>query len=373
VHFLAAVKYSGPIPLYLVARLPAPTPAGFPGAEPPWSASCSHGRRPGSPAEALGASAVLIMLPYLTCYFALAVFTGAVLARVLWWVRQPPHLRWELYPVPHEPRPRGRYGGSFMEVPEWWRRPRRRTRLGEFAVMAKEILLLHGVWAHNRALWRWTFPFHLGLYLLAAAVGLWLAGGIVGAFALARLDGALGAAARPVLVALGAGGFALGGVGAFGLLLRRLTSPELRGYSAPADLFNLAFFVVAFGVGLATIVLIDPDGARALAFAVRLCSFDLVPPAGQGLARVLPVTSVLLLGALVAYVPLTHMSHFVGKLFAYHAIRWNDEAHPAGGRREAEIQALLRQEVSWAARHVAGGGRATWGTLAQGRPEELPP
>ncbi|HOU91217.1 MAG TPA: hypothetical protein PLU22_09240 [Polyangiaceae bacterium] len=313
------------------------------------------------------------MLPYLIVYLALAAFVSAVVARVLWWVRQPPHLRWELYPLPHEPAPRGRYGGSFMEVPEWWRQPRRRTRLGEVAAMAKEILLLHGVWAHNRPLWRWTFPFHLGLYLVASAVGLWLVYGLAGAVAPALLGGALGAVARPVILALGAGGFALGAGGALGLLVRRLTAPELRGYSAPADLFNLAFFAVAFGVGLVTIVLLDPDGARSLAFAVRLCSLDLVPPSGQGLERGLLVSSVLLLGALVAYVPLTHMSHFVGKFFAYHAIRWNDEAHPAGGRREAEIQALLQREVSWAARHVAGGGRTTWGTLVQGRPEEPPP
>ncbi len=313
------------------------------------------------------------MLPYLASYLGLGAFAVAVIARIVWWTRQPLHLRWELYPVPHEPGPRGRYGGSFMEVPEWWRQPRRRSALGELQAMAKEILWLHGVRANNRPLWRWTFPFHLGLYLSAGAATLGLAYGIVSAVAPALSGGALGAAARPVILALGVGGLALGLFGALGLLARRLTAPELKGYSVPSDLFNLAFFVVAFGVGLVTFVLVDPDGSRALEFAVNLCSFDLVPLSGHRLEVVLPTLTVLLLSALAAYVPLTHMSHFVGKFFAYHAIRWNDESYPAGGPREAQIRALLAQGVSWSARHAGGGAGRTWGTLVQERSEEPPP
>jgi hypothetical protein len=274
--------------------------------------------------------------------------------------------------VPHEPRPRGRYGGSFMEVPEWWRRPRRRTRLGEFAVMAKEILLLHGVWAHNRALWRWTFPFHLGLYLLAAAVGLWLAGGIVGAFALARLDGALGAAARPVLVALGAGGFALGGVGAF---RPAPPPPDVAGaaglHRRPPICFNLAFF--RGGVRGRTRHH-RPErsrrrGARwpSPSASVRSTSCR---RRGRGCRRVLPVTSVLLLGALVAYVPLTHMSQSWGS-----SSRTRDPLERRGaprGRaaRGGDRRCSARSELGRAARR--GGGRATGGRCP-GPPRELPP
>ena len=36
--------------------------------------------------------------------------------------------------------------------------------------------------------------------------------------------------------------------------------------------------------------------------------------------------SVVLLSLLTAYIPTTHMSHFVGKYFAYHSIRWKDDA-----------------------------------------------
>ena len=45
----------------------------------------------------------------------------------------------------------------------------------------------------------------------------------------------------------------------------------------------------------------------------------------------MPTVSVILMSLLVIYIPLTHMSHFIGKYFAYHAIRWNDDTK--SGRR----------------------------------------
>ncbi len=48
---------------------------------------------------------------------------------------------------------------------------------------------------------------------------------------------------------------------------------ELRDYTAPADLFNLVFFVVAFGVALATFVLVDRDFAIVSGFVANLVTF----------------------------------------------------------------------------------------------------
>jgi hypothetical protein len=81
---------------------------------------------------------------------------------------------------------------------------------------------------------------------------------------------------------------------------------------------------------------------------------------GSGLENLLPQASLVLLGLLMAYIPLTHMSHFVGKYFAYHAIRWNDEPNLRGGKQEAGIHEMLAQPITWAAPHIKGDGKKTW-------------
>ena len=40
------------------------------------------------------------------------------------------HVRWELYPVPHEAQ-KAHYGGSYLEESEWWKKPREVSLLGE--------------------------------------------------------------------------------------------------------------------------------------------------------------------------------------------------------------------------------------------------
>jgi hypothetical protein len=84
---------------------------------------------------------------------------------------------------------------------------------------------------------------------------------------------------------------------------------------------------------------------------------------------VLAVASIVLLAALTAYIPLTHMSHFVGKYFAYHAIRWSDEPNLPGGHQEKEINELLGQPVSWAGPHIQADGKKTWLDVATEEPK----
>jgi hypothetical protein len=83
-----------------------------------------------------------------------------------------------------------------------------------------------------------------------------------------------------------------------------------------------------------------------------------------GLEGVLPVASLVSMSLLVAYIPLTHMSHFIGKYFAYHAIRWNDTPNIPGGAEEKKIEAVLGQKVTWAADHIDGRGEKTWVDVA---------
>jgi nitrate reductase gamma subunit len=310
-------------------------------------------------------------LPYLLCYLALVSFAVTVLARFAMWAKLPMHMRWELYPVPHAPAGKSRYGGSFMEEADWWKQPRKTSPLGAVRATLPEVLLLSSVREHNRQLWARTFPFHLGLYLAGGAAGLALLAGLARALAPQLLAGSPGDVAHELVLVLGVAGLALGCLGALSLLHRRLTLPALRAHTVPADIFNLVFFIVTFACCLLTFGLVDRHADLAMAFAANLAAFNLASLPGTGIDWLLPVATVVLSSSLVAYIPLTHMSHFVGKYFAYHAIRWNDQPNLAGGPQEAKIAKLLAYKVSWDAEHIRGAGKKTWADLAMENPTEI--
>ena len=308
------------------------------------------------------------VIPYVLAYAAIAVFLVAVLVRFRMWSKMPMHMRWELYPVAHEPG-KAHYGGSYLEEHEWWKKPRKTSMLGELSHMIPEIVFLVAVRAKNPKLWLRTFPFHFGLYLTITSVFLMLVFGVIGTVA----PGSLASVASPIqtgIVVLGVAGLVVGLIGALGLLHRRLTDPDLSDFTTGADLFNLVFFIAAFGCSLATFWLVDRDGTIIMRFVTNLVGFKMVALEGAGLAVQLPMASIVLMSLLTAYVPMTHMSHFVGKYFAYHSIRWNDEPNLAGGDQEAEIQGLLGRPVSWAAPHIGGDGKKTWADVATSNPFE---
>ncbi len=306
----------------------------------------------------------MTVLAYAVAYLGLAVFVIACIARVVMWAKMPIHMRWELYPVAHEPAAKVRYGGSFMEEVDWWQKPRETSVLGELKVMVPEILFLVALREHNRPMWWRSFPFHFGLYLVIAATVLMMVAGVVGAVAPGILAGGVGGVVQMAVTVLGVAGLVLGLVGAIGLLQRRRSDKALRMYSAPADYFNLVLFIVAFGVALATFLAVDRDFSLVSAFVGNLVTFQLAALPAAGAAAALPVAAVVLMAFTVAYIPLTHMSHFIGKYFAYHAIRWNDEPNLPGGRQEKKIQEMLGKPVTWSAPHIRGGGTRTWAEVA---------
>ena len=72
----------------------------------------------------------------------------------------------------------------------------------------------------------------------------------------------------------------------------------------------------------------------------------------------------------MAYIPLTHMSHFFTKWFMYHDIRWSDEPNIRGGRIERRVTEALHYPVSWSAPHIRGDGRKNWVDVATSGVEE---
>ncbi len=306
-------------------------------------------------------------LVYVIAYLGIVFFLIAVAARFVFWSKMPMHLRWELYPVAHVGGGRAAYGGSYLEESDWWKKKREVSLLGEFKVMVPEILFLVALREHNQKLWTRSFPFHFGLYLVAATTILLLVGGIVGALLPVGVATPVNNVIGFVAPWLGGAGLVLGILGATGLFLRR-RSRELRDYTAPADYFNLVFFIVAFGVALVTFIGYDRDFSLVSAFVANLATFNMAS-LGSGTGVLLLMLSVVLLSLLTAYIPTTHMSHFVGKYFAYHAIRWKDDPNLRGGKEEKVIEELLHRPISWPAEHIKGDGKKTWLDVATEEPE----
>ena len=301
----------------------------------------------------------MTIITYMIAYCGIAIFLVACIARFKMWSKMPMHLRWELYPVAHEGGGRAAYGGSYLEESDWWTKPRHVSMLGEAKVMVPEILFLEALKEHNNQLWRRSFPFHFGLYLVAACTMLMIVNGILWALLPGVMGGVIGTLFSWLIPVTGYAGLILGLIGAFGLIQRRRTRP-LRDYTAPMDVINLGFFVVAFGTALVTALWVDRGFHTVSTFVANLVSFNVAPLPGNGPEVVMPMVSAVLLALLVAYIPLTHMSHFVGKYFAYHSIRWADEPNLPGGKQEKVIHELLDQPVSWSADHIKGDGKKTW-------------
>lgn len=301
----------------------------------------------------------MVLIPYIVAYCAIGTFIVAVIVRFFMWAKMPLHLRWELYPIPHEAK-RAHYGGSYLEETDWWKKPRETSLWAELKVMIPEIFFLVALKENNHKLWIRSFPFHFGLYLVIGCTMLMLLTGILETVNSSFVSGGLGEVLHIAIIACGIFGLVLGLLGALGLLQRRLTDPALKDYTTSADIFNLLFFIVAFGFTLVIVFIADLNFSNTIAFTHNLVSFQLSALPDTSAANLLTAITVILLGLLTAYIPMTHMSHFVGKYFAYHSIRWNDKPNVSDKIQEKEIQKHLSYKLSWAASHIQGDNKKTW-------------
>ena len=294
-------------------------------------------------------------LLFLLIYAGVLVFAIGCVRRVLQYSRLPVHLRWELYPVPHEAPERVRHGGSYFEESEWWKNERHLNLAGELSFMIPEMLLLKGLWEFNRKLWYRSFPFHFGLYLLIGAALLGVAGGVLGGagavvFVIARL--------------FAWSGLTLTVVGGAALFWRRLTDPELRNYSGVGDLFNVGAFALACALVFAGRLTGPMPGLDD--FARALLTFD------TSMRLPALASAGLMLGAVIAaYIPYTHMAHFIAKYFTYHTVRWDDA--PNNAQISKRIAEYLSYKPTWSAPHVTAGAGRTWLDVATTNPTVAPP
>ncbi|MEW6364824.1 MAG: respiratory nitrate reductase subunit gamma [Acidobacteriota bacterium] len=298
-------------------------------------------------------------------YAGVLVFVIASIARACYYAKLPIHLRWELYPVPHEDPKRVKHGGSYFEEIDWWTKPRKTNLAGELAAMVPEMLFMVALWEHNRKLWIRSFPFHFGLYLLIGTTGLLLISALLTIFVPALMAGSFGLFMHWVYTVTGIAGVILSILGAAGLLARRLTDKMLKPYTTAGDIFNLVFFIATFVVLGAAYLIHRPDFGGTLALTVGLLRFDTAIQ-----VPLLAKAGIVMGAVLAAYIPLTHMSHFVGKYFTYHAVRWSDEPNMRGSELEKRLAEYLTYRPTWAASHVTADGLRTWVDIATTNPAQ---
>lgn len=306
----------------------------------------------------------MIIAVYLSVYTGLLIFLGASAWRAYRYARLPVHLRWELYPIPHEDPRRARYGGSYFEEQNWFAKPQRRHHFGEVRAMGEEILLFKSLRTFNRRLWLPSFLFHFGIYLSIAAVVLAAAAGLLTGAIDTNMGGAFDTFAKSP-AALGLAGAILILAGAGLLLARRLIDPALRNSTRPGDIFNLLFFLITFALLAGGYQLRGPGSASLAEFARGALHFDRGVKISGAFAA-----GLLLASALAAYIPFTHMAHFVAKYFTWHSVRWDDRRSEAGGTIENKVTAYLASAPTWSAAHVGADGEKTWAEIATGPAQE---
>jgi nitrate reductase gamma subunit len=309
-------------------------------------------RIPRIPGEGRAMTALL----YAVTYLSALVFAAACVIRALQYAGTPLHLRWELYPMPRKEPKRFSSGAAGLGSASGRSREGRNLWL-ELKFMIPEIVFLKGLWEFNRRLWFFSFPFHFGLYLLILTLVSLAACGALFVFAPTFLSGFAGAALKSIYPYTGTAGLVLGMLGALGLAALRLTDPRLKIYTVPGDVFNLLLFIVTFGI-LSASCLAGPKPSM-LELTGGLLTFDTHLKIPGLLAAGLIMASLL-----AAYVPMTHMSHFIAKYFTYHSVRWDDRANYRGGKLEARLAECLSYRPTWSASHVRADGTKTWAEIA---------
>lgn len=292
------------------------------------------------------------MLLSLIAYLSIILFVGISVYKAYKFAKMPLHGRMELYPVPKE---KGfEHGGSFYEEVAWWSKPHEVSHVREIVEMFKEILFIKTLFENQRPLWWISYALHLGIYLLMAWTFLLVVGaitvltGIVVAASSASIWGLL---IYYLSVVTGILGLALGTVGAALLFLRRMFDNTLKKYTTPQEYFNLLLLFAALFTGILTWGS-DLSFHSAREVTANLITFT--PFAASGLVTL----HVILVGIMLTYIPISKMSHYVGKYFTFHTVLWDNSPNLRGSKIEDKVKKATsyRPTTSWSAPHIKAPG-----------------
>jgi nitrate reductase gamma subunit len=289
--------------------------------------------------------AILSSIVKYTSYIAFLIFVAGIIYRWRKWSTTPIHLRWELYPVPHEAGKAG-YGGSYLEEVSWWDKERKVSIIGELKEMLEEMLFIKRIYSNNKKLWILSYSFHLGIYLILIWFLLVFLGSITIAYAHIPIPSSNPWALFLFYVTLVIGGLGdlLATAGGLGLLIRRLINPVLRDYTTWPDYLNLILVLLPLISGLVAWIY-DPYFNLARGFMASLISTMATP-----YMPLVIIINLALIQILIAYIPFSKITHFIGKYFTYHKVLWDDE--PNLGQLDGEIRNLISTRLLWSAPHI---------------------
>ncbi|MEW6572745.1 MAG: hypothetical protein AB1374_03815 [Bacillota bacterium] len=280
-------------------------------------------------------------------WVSVAVFLFMAVYRVIQYSSLPLFLRWELYPVPTEPR--HHYGGSYMEEVDYVKKPRHHQRIGGLLDMASEVFLLKKVKEHNRfGMWPFSFSMHWGIYLFFLWILLLLVETLFKLEFLVPLTNVCG------VIALFIGAF-----GSLGLFLKRIGNDKLSLYTTPDDYFNLLFLMAIFGTGIISWSTVDPGFLYTRALINQVIFFESPPVA-------LPFwvwLNLLLFELFLIYMPFSKLFHYVAKYFTFDKIFWDDAFKIKDSPADKQCVKQLGYVVTWSGPHIVPG--KTWLDEAQ--------
>jgi nitrate reductase gamma subunit len=298
---------------------------------------------------------------HILSFSAILIFLGTFIYKILKISSAPVHLRWELYPVPHE-KGKAHYGGLKMGGGDWGTKNHKKDMLGEGKSMASEIVFLKGVWEHNKNLWTGSFPFHFALYIYIVDILLMIFSAVL---EISGINVTVAISGFPfylhyfTIILLWAGAI-IGTIGSIRMFFLRLTDKNLSLYATASHFFNIILIGAVYISNLIWLIFDGNVVSEIISFhkgLLTLSNINDFPVAGY--------VNLYLSLFFIAYFPFTHMSHFLTKYFTYHHIRWDDKENMPGTKLADKIAAHLNQPVTWSAPHIGADGKKTWLAIAQ--------
>ncbi|MBR6756586.1 MAG: respiratory nitrate reductase subunit gamma [Peptococcaceae bacterium] len=290
------------------------------------------------------------MILTLFCWVALIAFIGFSVKKFMYYSNMPQHGRQDLYPIPLESDEKFKYGGSYMEEDNWHAKERHHNLKRELIDMFEEMLFIKKLFIHQNKFWWLSYSLHLGMYAAIAwsvllVLGAFIPAGNIIATIVYLLTTVAGLVAGVLIT-----------IGGIGLLCKRLFVKEYKIYTTPQEIFNLVALTSVGLTGLLTWYTTGMSFEYGYNMVRAMFTFSPMAEVFGGAVPTMLVVHILLLGFISFYIPLSKMSHYVGKFFTFHKVIWDNEPNMPGSKVEQNILNAANKPkdpnaLKWAAPH----------------------
>jgi nitrate reductase gamma subunit len=213
-------------------------------------------------------------------YIAVTVFIAGVTYRVMTWLKAPVPFQITLFPAPETPA-------------------------GRAAALAKELLLFSSLRRGDTSLWFWAWimPICLAMVIAGHAVGIYF---LTEQFTLIGMSAPASSKLSATLGIIAGVGFILSLVV---LLYRRISVPEVRRLSDPADYFDILLLLAVLGTGM----MMRAPGVHVDLISIReyIGSLIMLSPKNIQLDGMFTV-HFFLVNVLMIYFPFSKLIHMAG-------------------------------------------------------------